>query len=129
MKINDIIVEGRDGKIEDLDNDHQSTSTGMIRMRDKGGYDRTYHLNRIMMATAMADGKSKNAVDMPQSSYIEKYNTAHPYTEEEHNMMHQAFNTVDTEHEEIVKHHKSSEHKDTHKVSPVPAKKKNKYGV
>jgi hypothetical protein len=129
MKIKEVIVEGHDGNINELDSDHAATSNGMIRMRDKGGYDRTYHLNRIMMATAMADGKSKKAVDMPQSSYFEKYNTAHPYTEEEHNMMHQAFNTVDTEFDVLVKHHKSAEHKDTHKVSPVPAKKKNRYGV
>lgn len=129
MKIKDIIIEGRDGTIQDLDNDHESTSTGITKFRDKGGYDRTYNINRVMMAAAMADGKSKKAVDMPQSSWVEKYNTVHPYTDAEHNMMQSAFKTVDSEHHQVVPKSKSQEHKETYKQSPVPAKKKNRYGV
>lgn len=126
MKINEIITEGSDGNKPE----HQTAGdTGEWRFRDVGGYDRAYNLNRIMMAAAMADGQSDKAVDMDQSSWVEKYNTARPYTEQEHNMMKAAFNTVDSEYEQTETDHHSSEPSDVNKSSPIPAKKKNKYGV
>lgn len=125
MKINEIIVEGHDGKKPK----HFTSDQGQWKFRDVGGYDRTYNLNRIMMATAMADGKNDKPLDMDQSSWTEKYNVAHPYTETEHNMMKQAFNTVDSEYQHVEKDHKSREQPDTHRQSPVPTRKKNKYGV
>lgn len=126
MKINEIITEGRDGvKPKNTHGD-----TGEWKFRDIGGYDRAYHLHRIMMATAMADGKSTKPVDMDQSSWIEKYNVAHPYSEAEHTMMKQAFATIDSEYEQSEKDHKSRESDDTHKVSPHhnpgPIKRKSK---
>ena len=60
---------------------HIDGGQGATLFRDVGGYDRIYHLNRMMMATAMADGRSKKAVDMPDSSWYEKYNIAFPYTD------------------------------------------------
>ena len=109
-------VSERDGQLE---KDAGQASPGTHKTRDKGGYDRTNHLNRMMMAMACADGKSKKAVDMDSYSWVEKYNTAHPYTEEEHNMLHQAMATVPTEHKEVVPWGKSLESNDTHKISPV----------
>lgn len=125
MKINEIITEGRDGKKPA----YYTSDTGHVRFRDKGGYDRTYHLNRIMMATAMADGKDDKPLDMDQSSWVEKYNLAHPYTETEHKMLKQAFATIDSEVEHVEPDHKSKELPDTHLMSPVAARKKNQYGV
>jgi hypothetical protein len=124
MKINEVIVEGHDGKKPT----HHTQDTGMVKFRDKGGYDRTYHLNRIMMATAMADGSDK-PLEMDQASFVEKFNLAHPYTEAEHKMLKQAFATVDSEVDHVEPDHKSKEHPDVHFISPVPARKKNKYGV
>jgi hypothetical protein len=125
MKINEIISEGHDGKKPK----HTHGDKGEWKFRDVGGYDRVYHLNRIMVATAMADGKSTKPVDMDQSSWVEKFNVAHPYSEEEHTMMKQAFNTIDSEYEQSEKDHKSKEADDTHKVSPHhnpgPVKRKN----
>ena len=102
-----------------MSQDAEDASQGTHKVRDKGGYDRIYHMNRMMMAMASADGKSKKPVKMDSASWVEKYNTAHPYTEEEHNMMHQAIATIPTEHKEVVPYSKSQEHKDTHKISPV----------
>ena len=99
--------------------DHQAASQGIIRMRDQGGYDRTYHLNRIWMATAMADGKSTKPVDMDASSWIEKYNVAVPYTDAEHLMILAAMATIPTDSKELLKRSKSVEPKDTNTVSPV----------
>jgi len=128
MKIKDIIVEATAaGKIpKDLEN---KSLGGAVRMRDVGGYDRTYHLNRIMMATAMADGKNKKPVKMDSSSFVEKFNVAFPYTDEEQMMMYQAMATIPTDGAELTKRSKSEEAKDTHKTSPVATPKRNKYGV
>jgi hypothetical protein len=108
---------------------HKDAGQGYILSRDVGGYDRTYHLNRIMMATAMADGKSKKPVDMPDSSFVEKYNVAFPYTDEERLMMFQALATIPSDSGELEKRAKSRESSDTNKTSPVNKPKKNKYGI
>lgn len=125
MKIKDIISESKPGE---RPHNANYADTGEWKFRDVGGYDRTYNLNRVMMAAAMADGSGK-PVDVDQSSWVEKYNTARPYTEQEHNMMKSAFKTIDSEYKHSEKDHKSKETPDTHKQSPVPTKKKNRYGV
>jgi hypothetical protein len=115
MKIHDLL-ESREGKMsDDLKGAHQ----GSIRLRDQGGYDRTYHLNRIMMATAMSDGKSKKALDMDSASFVEKYNVAFPYTDLEHLMMMQAMATIPTDGKELQKRSKSEEPKDTNTQSTL----------
>lgn len=92
---------------------------GVLKGRDVGGYDRTYHANRIAMAMAQADGKSEKPLDSPEASWNEKYNTYHPYTQEEWNMVKSAMGTVPTDSEEVLPWTKSTEPKDTHKSSPV----------
>jgi hypothetical protein len=115
MRAKEFIIEG-----EGSMHDHFSQATqGVVRMRDVGGYDRTYHLNRIWMATAMADGKSAKAVDMDASSWMEKYNVAVPYTDAEHLMVLAAMATIPTDGMELQKRGRSEEPKDTNKVSPV----------
>jgi hypothetical protein len=126
MKIWEIISEGTDGTMPLV---AATANKGEVRFRDVGGYDRAYHLHRIMMATAMADGKDGRAVAMDQSSWVEKYNVAHPYTEEEHNMMDAAFATIDSEHQHTQRDHKSKEMPDINKTSIVNKPKKNRYGV
>jgi len=96
-----------------------AASQGTHKIRDKKHGDRLYHLTRMMMATAMADGKSKKAVDMDSESWGAKYNISIPYTEEEHNMLYQAMATVPTDHKTVVKFSKSQEPSDTYKASPV----------
>ena len=100
--------------------DHERAQIGTHLSRDIGGYDRVYHMNRLWMAMAVADGKSKKAPKgVDASSWSEKYNTIHPYTEEEHNMVHQAMKIVPSDAQEIAKDHRSRESDDVHKVSPV----------
>ena len=115
MRAKDFISES-EGKIKKR---HAAVQQGVVKSRDKGGYDRTNHMNRLWMATAMADGKSKKAVDMDAYSWIEKYNTQHPYTEEEYNMFRQAEATVPTDSKEVLPWSKSAEPDDTHKTSPI----------
>lgn len=96
-----------------------NASQGVTKMRDIGGYDRTYHLNRIWMATAMADGKSAKPVEMDSASFVEKYNVAFPYTDAEHLMVLAAMATIPTDKHELTKRSKSKEPDDTYTVSPV----------
>jgi len=126
MKVQDIISEG---KVTDRHPAHDAVSKGAIRSRDVGGYDRVYHMNRIGMAMAMADGKNTKAVDSPSETWFEKYNTYHPFTKEEDNMVKAAMKTVPTDGKEVSKFGKSVEPDFVHKVSPVAKPKKNKYGV
>jgi len=72
-----------------------------------------------MMAMAMADGRDRKPIKMDDCGWSEKYNTIHPYTEEEHNMLHQAMGTINTDYVPAFKDHRSSEPKDTYKTSPV----------
>jgi hypothetical protein len=126
MKVFEIISEQ---KTTSRRKSHDNASQGAMRLRDVGGYDRVYHMNRIMMATAMADGKSTKAVDSPADTWFEKYNTAHPYTEEEYNMLKAAMKTVPTDGKIISKFGKSVENDGTNATSIVAKRKKNKYGV
>ena len=115
MRAYEFLTEGRAGKLK---KHHSDAMPGAYNFRDDGT-DRIYNLNRIMMAAAMADGKSKNAVDMDEASWADKYNTAHPYSKEEDNMMHQAFATVKSKYKHKVSDHCSVENDDVHRVSPI----------
>jgi hypothetical protein len=117
MRAKEFINEAKPGGKMPKDLEHKSQ--GAIRMRDVGGYDRIYHMNRIGMAVAMADGSSKKAVDMDSSSFVEKYNVAFPYTDAEELMMYQAMATIPTDGTELAKRSKSKESDDTNTVSPV----------
>ena len=70
----------------------QSFATrGLHKFRDPGGYDRTYELNRIMMAVACADGVTPLAIDA--ETWSGRYNTAHPYTDEESKLTYYDYET------------------------------------
>ena len=117
MRATEFITEG--GKKGRVSKHHTKAQPGAYKFRDNGT-DRIYHLNQIMKAAAMADGKSNKPLTMDDESFVGKSNMAYPYSELEHNMMRQAFKTVRANHaEELIKSHKSLEPDDTHKVSPL----------
>jgi hypothetical protein len=119
MKIKDIVAESHAHKRGKPTKQTKKSSTGEWLFRDEG-VDRTYNLNRIMMAAAKADGQSTRAVDVPSASWVEKYNVARPYTEHEHKMMQAAFKTIGGEHHHSINDHRSRETDDTHRHSAVP---------
>ena len=90
----------------------------VFKARDIGGYDRIYHMNRLMMAMAKADGKSTKPVNSDTETWFEKYNTLHPYSKEESNMVQSAMNTVPTDGHMVGHDSKSRETADVHRVSP-----------
>ena len=74
-----------------------------------------------MMAAAMHDGKSEKPLDrgqMDPASWIEKYNTAHPYTKEEYNMLKGALRTIGSEEHDLIPFSKSQENKEVNRTSP-----------
>ena len=86
MRAREFIVE-RDGKIGKR---RQAATKGLILFSDGERANSDYTLNRVMMAAAMANGDGSK-IDMDEKSWIGKRRGAYPYTEEEHNMLLQAF--------------------------------------
>ena len=86
MRAQEFITE-RDGKIGKR---RQAATVGLTIFGDGERANSDYTLNRVMMAAAMADG-SDQVLDMDEKSWIGKRRGAYPYTEQEHNMLIQAF--------------------------------------
>jgi hypothetical protein len=96
-------------------------SVGMDLFRDPDGYDRTYELNRMMMAAACADGSGK-PIDIDSESWVGKDNLAQPYTKLEQDMMKQAAKAIGTNLKDLNKGDlRSQELPSTNKSSPVQA--------
>jgi hypothetical protein len=121
MRAHEFITEGKKGTVPKR---HSKAQPGAYRFKDDGT-DRTYHLNQIMKAVAMADGSSTKALPMDDESFAGKNNLAYPYSELEHNMMMQAFNTVSpTQAKKMIPTNKSSELDSVNKTSPVAKRPK-----
>jgi hypothetical protein len=96
MRAREFISETKSAKISKRNS--QSTR-GLNKFRDPDGYDRTYDLNRVMMAAACTDGDSEPWID--QESWAGKYNTAHPYTEVEQRMLKKAYAAAGIEYDDL----------------------------
>ena len=124
MRAKEFIVE-RTGKHHDH---HAAVATGARKVRDPGGYYPSYHQMRTGIVVGMMDGSGK-VPDVPHESWMGPFWTQHPYTELEHNMFRDARKAIPTEDHEVLPFKKSTEPKDTHKISPVAQSKRNKHGV
>lgn len=92
-------------------------SVGLMTFTDTN-YDRTYDLNRVMMAVAATDGT--NMPDLDHESWAAKQNTAHAYTEVEADMLKQAFKAAGIPFTDVNKGDlKSRELPSTHSKSPI----------
>ena len=131
MKIAEIITESKKKSGETrpereparakgrMNPDHEAVMKTVHKSRDPGGIDRAYHGMRMGMALACADGLSINAVDMDGTSWIDKFNTLHPYTEQEENMVFQALATIPSEHQQVSAKSRSEEPGYVYKDSPI----------
>jgi hypothetical protein len=116
MRAQEFLTEKRTGKIGHR---RQAATRGLTKFRDFGGYDRTYELNRVMMAVATADGTGA-PLNLDSESWAGRYNTAHPYTDEEANMLKQALRATGSEtHDLNAGDNNSQEVESTNKKSPV----------
>lgn len=80
MRAHEFITETK-GKLSK----RQQQSTVGLNTFAVSQYDRTYDLNRVMMAVAATDGKIIPKLN--SESWAGKNNTAHPYTELEQDML------------------------------------------
>ena len=93
MRANEFVVESKTGKVSAQ---QQQPTVGLNVFSKKiDSYDRIYDLNRLMMAVACSDGITP--IEMPAESWVGKHNTAHPYTEEEQNMLKLAYEAAGLE--------------------------------
>ena len=125
MRIHEIISEGSRGKLRP---DHKASLHGVSTFNDGHGHGADHNFNRVGLAVAMADG-GKKKLDIDDRTWYHSDNVAVPYSDLEHRMLDQAFRSVKTKVNHVVKDHSSREHDSIHRASPVPAKKRNKYGV
>jgi hypothetical protein len=117
MRAQEFIVE-RDGKIGKR---RQAATVGLTLFSDGERTNSDYTLNRVMMATAMADGSNK-PLDMDEKSWIGKSRGAYPYTKEEHKMLLQAFKAAGADYTDLNMGDMDSEElESTNKQSPVRA--------
>lgn len=125
MKVREIIIEMR----QPNPTKRQAQSTrGTHVYKDKERADSTYTSYRLGLAVACANGT--DPIDMDSKSWAGKTKTTHPYTEEENEMLKQAYKVVGAKYKDL--NHgdmRSLELDTTNKVSPVAKRKTNKYGV
>ena len=120
MRAHEFVTEGTKGSVPKR---YNASQPGAYKFKDDGT-DRTYHLNQIMKAVAMADGSSTKALKMDDESFAGKNNVAYPYSDLEHNMMQQAFNTVSpTQAKAMIKGRESKELDSVNKNSPIKPRK------
>lgn len=125
MKVFEIITEMR----QPTPSKRQAQSSrGLNTYRDGEKADSTYTSYRLGMAVAGANGK--DPIDMDGKSWAGKNKTTHPYTNEEQEMLKQAYKVVGAKYKDL--NHgdlESLELDSTNKTSPVAKRKTNKYGV
>ena len=120
MKISDIINEAKGTTLGEVPEHQKPIMRQTINFRDLGGFDRTHHLYRIMLACAMSDGKNAaDLLELDPLTWHSKYNTAHPYTKEESNMIQGALKTIGAESNHAVSDSTSVELPEVNKLSPV----------
>lgn len=88
MRAKEFVSEERKGKMPDV---HRFATRGLHTFTDTN-FDRTYDLNRVMMAVACTDGT--NFPNSDGESWSAKKNTAHPYSEVESKMLKLAYKAV-----------------------------------
>ena len=114
MRAHEFITESGKGKVSA----RQQQSTVGLNIFAATQYDRTYDLNRVMMAVASTDGTS--IPDLNRESWVGKNNTAHPYTEVEQDMLKIAYKAAGIPFKDLNKGDLDSEELDsTQDQSPI----------
>jgi len=125
MRVQEIIVEMRQPKPSKR---QAQSSRGLNTYKDAERADSTYTSYRLGMAVAGSNGK--DPIEMDGKSWAGKNKTTHPYTEEEQEMLKQAYKAVGATYKDL--NHgdmRSLEMDSINKTSPVAKRKTNKYGV
>jgi len=93
MRAHEFVIEATQGKITKR---QRWASRGLNKFTPNGPpYSKNYTLNRVMMAVAGSNGKTISPVDA--ASWAATNTTAHPYTQEEQDMLKLAYKEVGAE--------------------------------
>lgn len=129
MRIREIVI--KEGLVKNNLKPRRDAEMAMpAAHRVAGTADRTYDLNRIMMAVAMADGKT--IPNMPVQSWAGKNNIATPYTKLESDMLRHAYTANNAEWDDALKpnqQERSLETDSVNRTSPIAKPKRNRFGV
>jgi len=118
MRAHEFLTEESHGTHLGKISKRQQQSTVGLNVFAISQYDRTYDLNRVMMAVASTDGKI--IPDMEQESWVGKQNTAHPYTKVEQDMLKIAYKAAGIPFKDLNKGDLDSEELDsTQDQSPI----------
>ena len=118
MRAHEFITEQSHGTRAGKVSKRQQQSTVGLNVFAISQYDRTYDLNRVMMAVASTDGEI--VPDLEQESWVGKQNTAHPYTKVEQDMLKIAYKAAGIPFKELNKGDLDSEELDsTQDQSPI----------
>jgi hypothetical protein len=116
MRAKEFVKEAKQAKMSKR---QKQSTVGVNLFRDPDGYDRTYELNRMMMAVACADGTG-SPIDMDSESWIGKDNSAQPYSSLEQDMLKQAAKAIGSKIKDVNKGDlRSLELDSIHKISPI----------
>lgn len=96
MRAREFLNEVRDGK---MGKRRRNATRGLNTFSDGERWNSDYTLNRIMMAVACTDGVTPPDVD--RNSWVGKNKTAHPYTQEEQDMLKMAYRAIGAEHHDL----------------------------
>ena len=114
MRASEFISEA---KVGNIGNRKQMSTRGLHKFRDEDCADRTYELNRIMMAAASTDGTFVPKID--GESWAGRYNVSAPYTQQEQDMLMMAYKAAGSDYHDLNKGDlKSAELDGVNKVSP-----------
>lgn len=118
MRAHEFITEQSHGTRAGKVSKRQQQSTVGLNVFAISQYDRTYDLNRVMMAVASTDGEI--VPDLEQESWVGKQNTAHPYTKVEQDMLKIAYKAAGIPFKDLNKGDLDSEELDsTQDQSPI----------
>ncbi len=118
MRAHEFITEQSHGTQAGKISKRQQQSTVGLNVFAISQYDRTYDLNRVMMAVASTDGET--IPDLEQESWVGKQNTAHPYTKVEQDMLKIAYKAAGIPFKDLNKGDLDSEELDsTQDQSPI----------
>lgn len=125
MRAKEFILEVKAKKITKR---QSQASRGINTYRDGEKASGDYTEYRLGLAVAGADGD--NHINVPAKTWHGKNKITFPYTEKEQKMLKQAYKVVGAKYKDINKGDMNSmELEDTNKLSTIPKRKKNKYGV
>lgn len=115
MRANEFIVERKGGKMTKR---QQNPTRGVNKYTDDDRWNSDYKLYRLGLAMAATDGKTPP--DMDEESWVGRWKTLHPYSNEEQEVINLAAKVAGVNvHDVNNGDMRSKETDDTYTVSPV----------